>query len=354
MRNKSFPSWTRSILLAILLLQLACSSVLGLGPQHMQQTHTIQHSHSSHTGRHSSSLAPLCASSGALNSVAAAHTASSLAGDPRIHITAVRLTGSCNMLRLLTGTTGSSSPASRGAEPGSPAAVLLSRGLAAHRGGSTAAEAAKAGPHQPANLAAAAAAAADTQGAPEHDPLLLHIDFTIAKDAPFFSDLVLHYSISEQRSSPTIDVSTSSTASPSIWIRPAGESSVARQLLVAPGGAAVSHHQHQHGGSSTDIERLLQALPDDGLSTLIDSVPALGQVSQHAIESTSIAYWLHGCGCGCGAPPMYAASLTCYQQAMDHAMLCNTASTACATCGSFLCILTRPFAACYAFSMSSH
>lgn len=269
---------------------LACSSsVLGLDPLHTQQTHAMQPSSSISS---SSSWGSVCSSTRGLSSAAAARIAASLAEDPRIRISAVKLTGSCDTLRLLpTAHAGSSSGMDSSAQQG-PAVLLLSNSLAAQPGGSTAdiaAEAdrlhaaetapgaADAAPHGPSAQQAAAAAA--------QEPVLLHIDFSVAKNASFFSDLVIRYSMTEQWGQH------SRATTPSVWIEPAGGSSAGgRQVLLGPDSAAGQHkaealaQQHteaqlQGAGSSSGSSRVLRTWQDVELSTLIGLVPALNQVS---------------------------------------------------------------------------
>jgi hypothetical protein len=242
------------MLLAVLLLQLTFSSrVLGL-PQHMQQTHMLLTQQQQGS---SSSWSSLCGTNGVLSESAAALVTSSLVGDPKIQITAVNLAGSCGSVKLLqavqdmqlggglthdhiqhqqaTVLLSSTAAALASSSSSSSAGRTVYRLFPAADSGGTAA----AGSPQPDTAAAAAAAVIPA------DALALLIDFIIAPDSAFFSDIVLQYSTTH---SP---VSQSSTAlQPSIWIEPAHISFTGsiRTRLMPPTG-----RQQQQDVDSTGL-----------------------------------------------------------------------------------------------------
>lgn len=168
-----------------------------------------------HSASSNHSMPSLCSSpSGGLSPAAAAAIAGSLTGNGWLQITAVRLTGSCKSLRLLNAAVSSS-----GSMHSHHTSTLLlssgpySKNLSAAIGTDAASFATV--DTIPAAAAAAEQAYATATAAAAGDGVQLHIDFSIARDAPFFTDLVMQYSSSRSKS-------VSSTAQPSIWVQPTG------------------------------------------------------------------------------------------------------------------------------------
>jgi hypothetical protein len=285
------------MLFVVVLLHLACSSsVLGLGHQQLQQTHSMQQEQQDPGS--SSSLQTACNSTGGLSPAAAARIASSMAGDARLHITAVRLVGSCDALRLLSAAETSSSSMPDSSTGQHAAAVLLSSSLATDSSNLTvaAAAAAEGGALLQADTPAAAdnpAAFASGPAAPaaQDSAVQLHIDFTVARDAPFFADLVLRYSSSS--TSPAVQAGSTAPQA-SIWIQPAGSflsegqrresvlSDSTGQLLLQEQQQQQQQQQQrqQQGAGAGGSRELLWKGQADGLSTVIDLVPSLSQVSE--------------------------------------------------------------------------
>lgn len=284
--------------LFILMLQLCCSSgVLGMKPPH-GDTHTMsvvrprqQQSSSSSsfaTTSSSSRSQNLCSSS--LTPAAAAHIANSLAGDPRIHVTGVSLTGNCGAAQLMAvpstganssygsgGATTSSNSNSNGAGSSTAAAQAALLLVSASSDSDSSAQA----------LASAAAAASIPQtvnSVPINQSsgaaVQLHIDFSVSGSAPFFSDIVMQYSSFTSDDSvyrPVGSSSSSNTAArPSIWIQPVGDRSarqvVTHDLIGQPQGRLTSSSSSRHGHSNLPAPR------EQGLDAWLQSVPALSQV----------------------------------------------------------------------------
>lgn len=286
--RKTCSEWPR-LLFAVVLLHLACSSsVLGLGHQQLQQTHSMLQEQQEPS---SSSLQIACHSTGGLSPAAAARIASSVSGDARLHITGVRLVGSCDAVRLLPAAESSSSsmqPSSSARQQ--PAAVLLSSSLATSSNLTAAAEGgALLQADTPAAADYPAAFASNSAATPAQDTVQLHIDFTVARDAPFFADFVLKYS---STTSPAVQAGSTAQQQASIWIQPASifsdvrqqesvlsDSSTGQQLLLQ------EQQQQQQGANAAGSRELLlwKEAPTDGLSTLIDLVPSLSQVSGQAL-----------------------------------------------------------------------
>lgn len=282
------------MLFAVVLLQLVCSSsVLGV-PQQLQQTHSmlLQQQQSS-----SSSLRPLCSSTSELSSAAAARIASSISGDARIHVTAVKLTGSCSALRLVEAASSSSSRENSDTKQ-HRAALLLSSSFAATNSSSGLTAGAGTEASLSSNIDAAqwhANSAGEVPGALVQDALQLHIDFTVASNASFFSDVVMQYRISSTDTAlGTIAAVLHSTAQLSVCIEPAGKYSTigGTRTIVLPStktarqqplellqGQQQQQEQRDGDASRTSSRQLLASMTDgDGLSTLRDLVPGLSQV----------------------------------------------------------------------------
>lgn len=163
------------------------------------------------------SMPSLCSSrSGGLSPAAVAAIAGSLTDNAWLQITAVRLTGSCKSVRLLNAAASGSSDTMPTRHT---SALLLSAGpysknFSAATGTDTASLATV--DTIPAAAVHAEHAYATAIAATAGDGVQLHIDFSIARDAPFFTDLVMQYSSSSSSKS------VSSTAQPSIWVQPTG------------------------------------------------------------------------------------------------------------------------------------
>jgi hypothetical protein len=278
-----------------MLLLLACSSsVLGM-PLHIQQTHMLQQQQQQSSSS-SSSIHSSCSLSKTLSQAAAEHISSSLTGSAKIRVTAVNLTGSCSTLWLLPAAGSGSHAGSTSAQPASTAVLMSSSSHAAY----SSIYAAKGGGQLPADTPAGIVAASTARAAAA-GLAQLHIDITVARDAPFFSDLVLQYSSSTILNSSTI--AFGSTAHPSRWIETAGEfnksertmalqdSGAGQQLLVQP--LLLQDQQqgeHSNAGStdssSSSSNKLAWLGSEDGLSAFIDSVSSLSQVKRECAVKT--------------------------------------------------------------------
>jgi hypothetical protein len=229
-----------------------------------------------------SSAHTACAPAGGLSPGAAAAIASSLSGDRRVHVSAVRLSGPCTALSLLHGGCSSSSSTGCLASSSRQAAVLLS-GNAAHGQQQAVPLLGPPGPPAvgsataPTSFTAAAAGglaaeeqvlqlqqlsgppaatnSSDGDGAISDAGTFLHIDFLIAEDAPFFADLVLQYSSAAGLASSS---SSRGQQQPLLWIQPAGSWMQGQRVMLLPASGADSSKGPGAGAASSGWHKLSQ------------------------------------------------------------------------------------------------